>query len=68
MKQTSMLLLAALLGAPVAQAQTPATTPAKATRQGTSRLTGTVVDATTQKPVEYATVTLLPATGRRGRL
>jgi outer membrane receptor protein involved in Fe transport len=63
MKQTFMLLLAALLGAPVAQAQTPATAPAKAARQGTSRLTGTVVDASTQKPVEYATVTLLPATG-----
>ncbi|HEX8427298.1 TonB-dependent receptor domain-containing protein [Hymenobacter sp.] len=63
MKQTLTLLLAALLAMPGAQAQIPATSAPKAATQGTGRLTGTVVDATTQKPVEYATVTLLPATG-----
>ena len=31
--------------------------------KGTGRLTGTVLDATTKKPVEFATVALLPATG-----
>ncbi|SHI72627.1 Outer membrane receptor proteins, mostly Fe transport [Hymenobacter daecheongensis DSM 21074] len=31
--------------------------------RGTGRLTGTVLDAATKKPVEFATVALLPATG-----
>ncbi|OON70471.1 outer membrane beta-barrel family protein [Hymenobacter sp. CRA2] len=34
-------------------------------RRGTAHLSGTVVDATTQKPVEYATVALLPAAGEQ---
>lgn len=63
MKQTLTLLLAALLTVPVAQAQVPAAPTTTTVSQGTGRLTGTVVDAATQKPVEYATVTLLPATG-----
>jgi len=33
--------------------------------KGSGRLTGTVLDATTKKPVEFATVALLPATGER---
>lgn len=39
-------------------AQTPGTTPVNATRQ-TARITGTVLHATTQQPVEFATVALL---------
>ncbi|MBT9394981.1 TonB-dependent receptor [Hymenobacter sp. NST-14] len=63
MKQTILLLLLATAAAPAAWAQTtsPATTtPAP---KGTGRLTGRVVDAATGKPVEFATVALLPATG-----
>jgi outer membrane receptor protein involved in Fe transport len=33
--------------------------------KGTGRITGTVLDAATKKPVEFATVALLPATGER---
>jgi len=62
MKQTVTLLLAAVLATSAAWAQIPATSSTTAV-QGTGRLTGTVVDATTKKPVEYATVTLLPAVG-----
>ncbi|MBD2714331.1 TonB-dependent receptor [Microvirga sp. STR05] len=35
------------------------------TPKGNGRITGTVLDATTKKPVEFATVALLPATGER---
>ncbi|MET4105466.1 TonB-dependent receptor [Hymenobacter sp. UYP22] len=52
-----------LLAAPVAvHAQAPATATVSATK-GPGRLSGRVLDAATQKPVEYATVALLPATG-----
>ena len=47
--------------APAAAAPKPLVLP-EAPR-GTGRLTGTVLDATTKKPVEFATVALLPATG-----
>ncbi|OON70468.1 outer membrane beta-barrel family protein [Hymenobacter sp. CRA2] len=33
--------------------------------QGSGRITGTVIDAGTKQPVEYATVALLPATGEQ---
>ncbi|QIX61148.1 TonB-dependent receptor [Hymenobacter lutimineralis] len=77
MKHTYLpLLLTSLLATP-ALAQAPTGVPAGApgaTRstppslvpvapKGTGRLEGTVLDATTKKPVEYATVALLPATG-----
>ncbi|MBX0291288.1 TonB-dependent receptor [Hymenobacter sp. HSC-4F20] len=63
MKHTPTLLLLAVLAAPMAQAQTTSPTPATSTTKGPGRLTGRVVDAATQKPVEYATVALLPASG-----
>jgi len=56
----SLLLLFASSTATLAQT-TPA--PAGTTAKATGRLTGRVVDAATQKPVEYATVALLPAVG-----
>jgi ferric enterobactin receptor len=64
MKPSIPLLLLALLPAAVTQAQTsfPPSTVSPAAK-GTSRLTGRVLDAATQKPIEYATVALLPATG-----
>ncbi|WP_022822046.1 TonB-dependent receptor domain-containing protein [Hymenobacter norwichensis] len=62
MKQIVTLLVAAVLASPAAWAQIPATS-ATTAPQGTGRLTGTVVDAATQKPVEFATVALLPETG-----
>ncbi|SNR46011.1 TonB-dependent receptor domain-containing protein [Hymenobacter mucosus] len=43
--------------------QAPARAVLPATPKGTGRLTGLILDATTKKPVEYATVALLPATG-----
>jgi ferric enterobactin receptor len=65
MKQLATLLLALPLCAPAAWAQS--TTPAVATRSapptGTGQLRGSVQDATTKKPIEYATVVLLPVTG-----
>ncbi|MDO7850000.1 TonB-dependent receptor domain-containing protein [Hymenobacter convexus] len=58
---------------PAAPATTPTTAPAKPAApkplvlpdapKGTGRLSGTVLDGTTKKPVEFATVALLPATG-----
>jgi ferric enterobactin receptor len=53
------LLLLALT--PSLRAQT--TNPPRATLAGTGQLRGSVQDATTHKPIEYATVILLPATG-----
>ena len=63
MKQLSLLLLL-VTALPAAQAQTtsPSSPTATATK-GPGHLTGRVVDAATQKPVEFATVALLPATG-----
>lgn len=63
MKQAFTLALLALLAAPAAWAQTTTAPATTASLKGTGRLTGRVVDATTKKPVEYATVALLPATG-----
>ncbi|MCR5887593.1 TonB-dependent receptor [Hymenobacter sp. J193] len=73
------LVLTSLLAAPALAQTTPAPAPAgqrptggtvtatstalPAAPQGTGRLEGTVLDATTKKPVEYATVALLPANG-----
>lgn len=63
MKHTATLLLLAALATPAARAQTsPPTTSSSATK-GPGRITGRVLDAATQKPVEYATIALLPATG-----
>ncbi|OGX83463.1 hypothetical protein BEN47_04035 [Hymenobacter lapidarius] len=65
-------LLAAVGTSTQTFAQAPAPTPTGAAPKplvlpeapkGTGRLTGTVLDATTKKPVEFATVALLPATG-----
>ncbi|QJX46208.1 TonB-dependent receptor [Hymenobacter taeanensis] len=64
MKPFITLMLLALLPAAAAHAQTVTPIPASASApKGTSRLTGRVLDAATQKPIEYATVALLPATG-----
>ena len=60
MKQYLLLLLLATTAASAAQAQSTAATTAT---KGPGRLTGRVVDAATGKPVEFATVALLPATG-----
>lgn len=57
------LLLLAMLPASAIQAQSPSPAAATTTAKGTARLTGRVLDAATQKPIEYATVALLPATG-----
>ena len=72
------LSLLAATGAAPALAQTPAAAPAAAAAKqsvtpkplllpeapkGTGRLNGVVLDAATKKPVEFATVALLPATG-----
>ena len=63
MKQLFLLLLLAT-ALPAARAQSTApTSSAPAATKGAGRLTGRVVDAATQKPVEFATVALLPATG-----
>ncbi|GAB3304628.1 TonB-dependent receptor [Hymenobacter tenuis] len=64
MKQYATLLLLAVLAVPGVRAQTPttATSPASPAK-GTGRLTGRVLDAATQKPIEFATVALLPAAG-----
>ena len=56
-----LILLWACLAAPAALAQT-APAPTAATR-GPGRLSGVVVDAATKKPVEFATVALLPTEG-----
>ncbi|MCB2376281.1 TonB-dependent receptor [Hymenobacter sp. BT635] len=54
-------------GRPGAGAGAPAAAPkplaVPSAPKGTGRLTGTVLDATTKKPVEFATVALLPTTG-----
>ncbi|MBG8553407.1 TonB-dependent receptor domain-containing protein [Hymenobacter guriensis] len=78
MKHTYLpLVLTSLLAAPALAQTTPApagqrptggtvtatSTALPAAPQGTGRLEGTVLDATTKKPVEYATVALLPANG-----
>jgi ferric enterobactin receptor len=48
-------------GMPGASGQTPAARPLlPQAPQGAGRLTGIILDATTKKPVEYATVALLP--------
>ncbi|TGE21838.1 TonB-dependent receptor [Hymenobacter aquaticus] len=53
--------------APAAPTTNPGAAPkplaVPAAPKGTGRLTGTVLDATTSKPVEFATVALLPTTG-----
>ncbi len=59
MKYTLMLGLALGLAARQGRAQAPATKVVA----GTGQLKGRVQDATTKKPVEYATVLLLPAEG-----
>ncbi len=58
MKHSTTLGVLFMLGAPPLWAQS--TTPAVA---GTGELRGNVQDAATHRPVEYATVLLLPATG-----
>ncbi|MCB2406976.1 TonB-dependent receptor domain-containing protein [Hymenobacter lucidus] len=76
MKRYIPLLVTGLLNAPAwAQTTPPAAQPSTgisavpkplampAAPKGTGRLTGTVLDAATKKPVEFATVALLPATG-----
>ncbi|TGE09930.1 TonB-dependent receptor domain-containing protein [Hymenobacter fodinae] len=64
MKQFSTLVLLALLPVAVIQGQTSSPSPtAVQTSKGTGRLTGRVLDAATQKPIEYATVALLPDAG-----
>ncbi|MBF9222633.1 TonB-dependent receptor domain-containing protein [Hymenobacter ruricola] len=73
MKHTLLGLSLLAAGISPALAQAPATTPttASATKplglpeapKGTGRLTGLVLDGATKKPVEFATVALLPATG-----
>ncbi|MBD2770114.1 TonB-dependent receptor [Hymenobacter sp. BT664] len=66
----TIILLAALLGTtPLAVGQqSPATKPASAApaaaRAATGRISGTVTDAATSKPVSYATVAVLDATGK----
>jgi len=70
MKSYLPWLLSGLLTAPALAQTTP---PAAATApkplalptapRGSARLTGTVLDAATKKPVEFATVALLPAAG-----
>jgi ferric enterobactin receptor len=61
MKHCFTLGLLLLAFAPSVRAQT--TTPPRASLAGTGQLRGTVQDAATHKPVEYATVILLPAIG-----
>ncbi|MDO7845485.1 TonB-dependent receptor [Hymenobacter sp. M29] len=79
MKHTLLGLSLLATCASSAYAQTPATAPATATPaakpaapkplvlpeapKGTGRLNGTVLDGATKKPVEFATVALLPTTG-----
>jgi outer membrane receptor protein involved in Fe transport len=64
MKQCITLLLLALLPVAATQAQTASPTPVTSSAaKGTGRVMGRVLDAATQKPIEYATVALLPATG-----
>ncbi|QIX61149.1 TonB-dependent receptor [Hymenobacter sp. BT18] len=63
MKHFATLALLAVLVAPTALAQTAAQPTTPAATKGTGRLTGQVLDAATQKPVEYATIVLLPAAG-----
>ncbi|WP_019946248.1 TonB-dependent receptor domain-containing protein [Hymenobacter aerophilus] len=50
-------------GAPPAAAPTRPVLPVLPAAKGTGRLEGTVLDATTKKPVEFATVALLPLSG-----
>jgi ferric enterobactin receptor len=68
MKRSLPWLLSGLLTVP-ALAQTPAApaprTTLPETPKGAGRITGTVLDAATKKPVEFATVALLPPTGER---
>jgi ferric enterobactin receptor len=66
MKHILTLLLAGAAVAPAwAQAPAPATAATTTTKlvAGTGQLRGSVQDAATKKPIEYATVILLPATG-----
>ncbi|SNC75745.1 Outer membrane receptor proteins, mostly Fe transport [Hymenobacter gelipurpurascens] len=63
MKQFVTLVLLAMLPVCAIQAQSTSPAPSSTTATGTARLTGRVLDAATQKPIEYATVALLPATG-----
>ncbi|MFD2719733.1 TonB-dependent receptor domain-containing protein [Hymenobacter monticola] len=79
MKHTLLGLSLLATCASSAYAQTPATAPAPAATapklaapkplvlpdapKGTGRLSGTVLDGATKKPVEFATVALLPPTG-----
>jgi len=61
MKHSLKLSLLLLALSPAVRAQT--TAPPRTSLAGTGQLRGNVQDAATQKPVEYATVILLPATG-----
>ncbi|HEX8349230.1 MAG TPA: TonB-dependent receptor, partial [Hymenobacter sp.] len=63
MKQTATLCLLLIALVLTVRAQTTAPTAPKPNLKGTGVLRGSVRDTTTQKPIEYATVTLLPATG-----
>ncbi|AHJ99260.1 TonB-dependent receptor domain-containing protein [Hymenobacter swuensis] len=63
MKQLFSLLLLAAVASSTVHAQTSLSVVAAPAAKGPGRLSGRVVDAATQKPVEYATVALLPATG-----
>ncbi|RZK56449.1 MAG: hypothetical protein EOO59_09785, partial [Hymenobacter sp.] len=57
------ITLSLLLAAPPLWAQTTPAPPSRASLAGTGQLRGSVQDAATHQPVEYATVLLLPATG-----
>ncbi|RZK54156.1 MAG: TonB-dependent receptor, partial [Hymenobacter sp.] len=63
MKYTLLLGLTLGLAARPARAQAPPAKPAAKVVAGTGQLLGRVQDAATKKPVEYATVLLLPAEG-----
>jgi len=63
MKQHATLCLLLAVLAPGARAQTTTSSTSTASLKGTGVLRGKVRDAANQKPIEYATVTLLPLTG-----
>ena len=57
MKYFYYVLLILLSGSFIAQAQTPASSPA-ATQPGPGKITGRIMDSVSQSPVEYATISL----------
>ncbi|WP_324676522.1 TonB-dependent receptor domain-containing protein [Hymenobacter sp. GOD-10R] len=63
MKQTATLCLLLATLAPGVRAQTTTSLTASASSKGPGVLRGNVRDGASQKPIEYATVTLLPLTG-----